>query len=63
MVRIENRCNGCKSALYPCIECGLKHTPVYYCDKCGEEVDALYDYDLGEWCADCILEEYPRIDE
>jgi hypothetical protein len=51
MIKIENHCVGCD---IPCNNCGLRHVPVCYCDKCGSEQDELYEYDDGQWCSDCI---------
>lgn len=36
MVVFEDECVGCDTY---CINCGRKHTPHYYCDECGEEID------------------------
>lgn len=63
MIRIENRCVNCDSALYPCIHCGAEHTPVFICDYCGEEVDKLYWFDNNnQYCADCILENLEEVE-
>ena len=45
MIRYENECVGCPMG---CINCGRKHVPHIYCDKCGEEID----YDSDRWDAD-----------
>lgn len=58
MVRYENDCVGCD---IPCINCGLKRNPHYYCDKCGEE-ETLYQTDEGDLCADCILKNLPKVE-
>ncbi len=62
MVRYENRCCECSAALYPCNHCGLEHTPVLICDNCGQEVEDLYEYDLGEWCEECIIKNYSKVE-
>lgn len=28
-----------------------------YCDKCGENVERLYEFDGKELCGDCVLKE------
>ena len=57
---IENRCCGCASPAYPCLgsSCPLRNVEVYYCDKCGAELDK---YDVQEegnnhYCEDCYNE-------
>lgn len=63
MVRYENDCCGCASPAYPCLgsACTLRNVPHYYCDKCGEE-ETLFQTDEGELCADCILENLPKVE-
>lgn len=60
MIRYENDCVGCPQG---CINCGRKHTPHFYCDKCGEEFEpeALYDYDGEMVCANCLLNKYDTV--
>jgi hypothetical protein len=52
MIKIENDCVCCD---IPCIDCGRKRTPHYYCDKCKEET-TIYEYEDGQYCIDCIKE-------
>lgn len=58
MVRYENDCVGCPQG---CINCGRKRTPHYYCDKCGTE-ETLYHTEDGDFCADCILDNLPKVE-
>lgn len=58
MIRIENDCVGCD---LPCVDCGLKRTPHYYCDECGEE-GTLYDYDGDQLCRTCLLKKFDVIE-
>ena len=58
MMKIENDCVGCP---IPCIDCGRKRTPHYYCDKCGEET-TLYKYDDKELCKDCLAEKFEIVE-
>ena len=51
MIRIENDCVCCD---LPCIDCGRKRTPHYYCDKCECEYETIYHFNDGEYCIDCI---------
>lgn len=50
MIKIENDCVGC--GIY-CCDCGLKHSPHYYCDKCGDE-ETLFYFGDKELCISCI---------
>ena len=61
MVKYEDRCCDCAAGGYPCrgAECPLRNMEVHYCDKCGEELDEIFD-DGDELCADCLLERYVR---
>lgn len=58
MKKIENHCNCCT---LPCIDCGLKRVPVYYCDKCGEEIeDDVYEAEGEDLCEDCLKERFKK---
>lgn len=61
MVKIENRCNECS---IHCVNCGLKHVKVYYCDedKCGEELDddAIYELDGKHYCEYHLLKKFKK---
>lgn len=58
MVRIENHCCDCASPAYPCrgSSCPSRRVEVHYCDKCGEELDEVYEADGEELCAECFEE-------
>ena len=62
MIRIENRCCDCATPGYPCrgSACPLVDIEVYYCDKCGEELDEIYDVDGEELCEYCLKEMFRR---
>ena len=55
MRQYENFCVGCPQG---CIHCGREHDVlVVSCDKCGEDVVPIYEYQgLGLWM-DCIMED------
>lgn len=60
MIKIENDCVGCPQG---CINCGRKHTPHWYCDRCDAEVDEgeLYKVDGEQICEECLLDMYPKV--
>lgn len=55
MIKYENDCVDCG---LPCrgSSCPYRHVKHYYCDKCGEDVEELYDYDNQELCEECAIE-------
>ena len=55
MVKVENECVGCPPEM-GCIgiACPYQNVPHYYCDKCKDEVDELFDVDGVELCEDCL---------
>jgi hypothetical protein len=62
MKRIENRCCDCATPGYPCrgSACPLTHLEVHYCDKCGDELDEIYDVDGVELCEYHLKEMFRR---
>ena len=56
MKLIENRCFDCSSPAYPCRGslCPNRHVEVHYCDRCGEELDEVYEVDGVELCDECF---------
>ncbi len=62
MVRYEDRCCDCAVPGYPCqgSSCPNRNVPVYYCDKCGDELDDIYDADGEELCEDCLKDRFRR---
>lgn len=60
MKRIENHCCNCAVPGYPCIgsACPNRNVPVHYCDKCGYELDEVYEVDGEELCEDCLKEKF-----
>jgi len=45
---------------YPCrgSSCPNRDVPVYYCDKCGEELEEVYEVDGEELCEECLKEKF-----
>ena len=62
MKRIENHCCGCAVPGYPCRgdACELRRVEVYYCDRCGCELEKVYDTGDEELCEDCLKEKFVR---
>lgn len=65
MIRIENDCCDCAVPSYPCMgnACPNRHATHYYCDRCNEEVEDLYEYYGEQLCEDCLLDSVPKIGE
>lgn len=59
----ENECCDCAVPAYPCLgsACSNRHVPHLYCDKCKEEVEALYETENGQLCAKCVMEGYEKV--
>lgn len=62
MVDFEDYCVGCPPNM-GCIGslCPYKHVPVCTCDKCGDDVEVLYEYDDMELCESCLLDAMPKV--
>ena len=62
MKRIENHCVGCATDNYPCLgsACSKRHVTVYYCDKCDEEIEDVYDVDGKDLCEECLKEMFKK---
>ena len=54
MIKYEDECVGCPPER-GCLgsACPNRNVPRYYCDRCGEEVDAYFDIDGEMICDDC----------
>ena len=66
-IRFENECVGCPKEM-GCrgSGCPYMHVPYFVCDKCGDEVEKLYDTCDGQLCEKCAgedKEDYTVIDE
>lgn len=62
MRKIENRCCDCATPGYPCLgsACPLVRVEVYYCDKCGDELDEVYEVDGDDLCEECLKERFRK---
>ena len=56
-IRYEDECCGCAVPAYPCMgdACPNRNVPHFYCDKCDEDVEELYETENGQLCAECVL--------
>lgn len=56
MKRIENHCCNCAAPGYPCMgsSCPNRNVEVHYCDKCGDELEDIYELDGEELCFVCL---------
>ena len=63
MIKYENECVGCSSEL-GCMEnaCPNRNVPHLYCDKCGDDVERLYEYNGEELCVECLLDKFNVIE-
>lgn len=63
MIRYESQCCDCATESYPCLgnECLRRNVPIMICDKCGEEVEDLYEYGHEQLCKDCVLERMDKV--
>ena len=61
MIVIGSECVDCD---LPCIfsACPYYKVVYYVCDKCGETVDDLYNFDGEQLCSDCVLEQLEKVE-
>ena len=59
VVKYVDECCDCSVPAYPCLGSSRPNRNVkhLYCDKCGEDVKRLYEFDGKELCGDCVLKE------
>lgn len=62
MLLYENHCCDCATPGYPCrgSSCPNRRVPVYYCDKCGAELNEVYEVGNEELCEDCLKDMFRR---
>ena len=60
---IEERSN-CVDCGFPCMgpACRNGAYMAKICDRCGDEVERLYEFDGEELCANCIFEELVEVE-
>lgn len=64
MIKYENECYDCATGAYPCLgnSCPNINVPHYYCDECGEEPYAIYEFDWQQLCIDCIEKRLKKVE-
>lgn len=65
MVVIEDHCCDCAVPVYPCrgSSCPNRNVEVHYCDKCGCELEDIYEVDGEELCEDCLKEKFLKTED
>ncbi len=60
---MQKTTSECVQCDMPCLgrACPNYSVTRYYCDKCGAE-ETLYHTEDGDLCADCILENLPKVE-
>ena len=58
MIKYEDDCVGCPQG---CIHCGRDNTKHLYCDRCGDDVEELYNFLGEELCEECLLKTFEKI--
>lgn len=55
MLRIENHCCDCAVPGYPCLgsSCPNRRVEVHYCDRCGDELESILEFEGEELCNSC----------
>lgn len=64
-IRYEDQCVDCPPSMGGCMDCGRKHVPICFCDKCGDELqpEALYDFDGQMLCTYCLTLNFKTVAE
>ena len=62
MKKTENHCCGCATDSYPCLgsSCPNRNVEVYYCDRCKEQLEDVYEVDGEELCEICLLKMFRK---
>ena len=62
MIKYENECVGCPKEM-GCLGDGCPNRNVkhLYCDKCGDDVEELYNFLGEELCEECLLKAFDKI--
>ena len=62
MIKCENECVGCPKEM-GCMgdSCPNRNVKHLYCDKCGDDVEELYNFLGEELCEECLLKAFEKI--
>ena len=62
-IRYEDECCGCAVPAYPCMgdACPNRNVQHFYCDKCDEDVEELYETENGQLCTECVLKMFEKV--
>ena len=62
MIKYENKCVGCPKEM-GCMgdSCPNRNVKHLYCDKCGDDVEELYNFLGEELCEECLLKTFEKI--
>lgn len=61
MLVYEDHCVGCPPGVH-CLgpTCPNRNVPVPYCDRCGDALDEIYEYEGEEICEECLKKIFRR---
>ena len=62
MIKCENECVGCPKEM-GCMgdSCPNRNVKHLYCDRCGDDVEELYNFLGEELCEECLLKTFEKI--
>ena len=61
MIVYEDHCVECPPGSW-CLglACPNRNVEVHYCDRCGDALDEIFDYEGEELCEDCLKKIFRR---
>lgn len=61
MIKYQNDCCYCSTEGYPCTG-EHKRVAHYYCDRCGNEWDTIYEYEGKQLCEHCVIKSLHEVE-
>lgn len=60
----EDECCSCATPGYPCLGdlCPKRHAKHLYCDRCGDDVEELYEFECQQICTSCLIEQLDKFE-